>query len=95
MIIKLSPNRRNDTLGVVSLGSILIINGETFDFSRMVDGDTLPQSAIQSDWFAGDVDKDNSELTLTLLLPLPANYSPEQAFPVDLINVPDGPVVFP
>lgn len=95
MIIKLSPQRRDDTLEVIRSGSVLIVNGEPFDFSRMGSGDTLPQSAIQSGWFVGDVDKADGELTLTLLFPNPWNYSPEQAFPVDLINVPDGPVVFP
>ena len=95
MLIKLSPQRRDGTLGVVRSGSILIANGEPFDFSRMSDGDTLPRSAIQSDWFAGDVDNIGGELELTLLLPIPANFSPEQAFPVDLVDVPNGPVVFP
>ncbi len=95
MRIKLSPQRREDTLAVVKAGNILTVNGEVFDFSQMKDGDTLPQSAIRSEWFAGDVDNIGGELTLTLLLPLPANFSQEQAFPVDLTNVPDGPVVFP
>jgi hypothetical protein len=95
MIIKLSPNRCSGTLAVTRSGSILTVNGETFDFSQMGDGDTLPRSAINSEWFADDVSKNSGELTLTLLLPLPAYYSQEQAFPVDLVNVPDGPVVFP
>lgn len=95
MIIKLSPQRRDDTLTVIRSGSALIVNGETFDLSRMDDGDTMPQGAISSDWFAGDVEKSGGELTVTLLLPLPSNFSHEQAFPVDLINVPDGVVVLP
>jgi hypothetical protein len=95
MRIKLFPQRRDDALTVVRSGSVLIVNGESFDFSRMADGDTLPLSAIQSQWFVGDVDKVGGELTLTLLLPNPWNYSPEQAFPVDLVDVPDGPVIFP
>lgn len=95
MIIKLSPTRSDEALSVVKAGNSLIINGEVFDFSPIGVGDTLPRSAIQSEWFSGDIDKANGELTLTLLLPNPWNYSPEQAFPVDLINVPDGPVVFP
>ena len=95
MRIKLSPQRRNDTLAVIKSGGILTVNGDTFDFSSMKDGDTLPHSAIRSEWFAGDVDNIGCELTLTLLLPLPANFSQEQAFPVDLTNVPDGPVILP
>lgn len=95
MRIILSPQRRDDTLEVIKYGQVLTVNGQVFDFSRMAEGDTLPNSAINSGWFAGDVEKENGELTLTLLLPNPWNYSPEQAFPVPLENVPDGLVIFP
>lgn len=95
MRIKLSPVRRDDTLEVWKLGNILTVNGERFDFSRMADGDTLPRSAINSEWFAADVGVVDGEMVLTLILPNPINYSPEQAFPVDLVDVPDGPVAFP
>jgi len=95
MLINLSPQRRDDTLEVLRSGNALIVNGESFDFSSMGDGDTLPRAAINSEWFAGNVEKVNGELILTLLFPMPWNYSPEQAFPVPLQNVPDGPVVFP
>lgn len=95
MIIKLSPKRRDDRLEVIKSGNVLNVNGEDFNFSQIGEGDTLPRSAIQSEWFAGDVEKLNGEITLTLLLPNPWNYSPEQAFPADLVSVPDGIVVFP
>ncbi len=95
MRIKLSPQRRDDQLVVLRSGSTLSVNGEVFDFSQMGDGDTLPRAAIQSEWFVGDVDKVAGELTLTLLLPNPWNCSPEQAFPADLVDVPDGLVIFP
>lgn len=95
MIIKLSPQRRDDTLAVVKCGNTLELNGEIFDFTPMPDGSTLPLSAITSHWFAGDVEVINGELVVTLILPNPANYSPEQANPVNLVGVPDGPVLFP
>ncbi|RAU43416.1 MULTISPECIES: hypothetical protein [unclassified Pseudomonas] len=95
MIIKLSPQISDEKLEVIKSGSVLTLNGEAFDFSRMADGDTLPRSAIASDWFVGDVDKIGEELVVTLTLPLPVNYSQEQAFPADLLNVADGPVAFP
>lgn len=95
MNINLSPQRRDDTLTVFKVGNVLSINGESFDFSRMVEGDTLPRAAIASAWFAGDVSMVGGELQLTLLLPIPANYSQEQAFPVPLTNVGDGQVVLP
>lgn len=95
MRIKLSPQRRDDYLSVIKSGNVLTVNGEVFDFTQMGEGDTLPHTAIFSEWFCGDVDMENGELIVTLLLPNPWNYSPEQAFPVDLLHVPDGPVVFP
>lgn len=95
MKIYLSPQRRDDTLEVVKRGDILTVNGEDFDFSPVGEGDTLPHEAISSIWFAGSVERIDGQLTLTLLLPNPWNYSQEQAFPVPLENVADGPVAFP
>lgn len=95
MIIQLSPQRRDDAFEVVRVGSVLTVNGALFDFSRINNGDTLPGNAIQSEWFVGDVERVGGELTLTLLFPNPWNYSPEQAFPVPLTNVPNGKVMFP
>lgn len=95
MIIKLSPMRCDKVLEVYKSGDVLTINGEEFDFSFMVDHDTLPLDAIQSEWFLSDVTKEEGELTLTLLMPIPANYSHEQAFPSDIVDVPDGLVVLP
>lgn len=95
MRIKLSPQRRDDALEVSKSGKSLTINGEIFDFSPINEGDTLPREAIDSIWFAGDVVMEDGEITLTVLLPLPVNYSQEQAFPVDLIDVPDGVVPLP
>lgn len=95
MIINLSPQRRDDTLEVVKKGNKLSLNGEEFDFSPMSEGDTLPLSAIKSQWFAADVEMIGGELVVALLLPNPVNYSPEQAFPVPLQNVADGLVALP
>jgi hypothetical protein len=95
MRINLSPQRRDDTLEVIKTGDVLTVNGEDFDFSPIGDGDTLPASAITSEWFFDKVDRIDGKLVLTLILPNPFNYSHEQAFPVPLENVPDGLVVFP
>lgn len=95
MRINLSPQRRDDVLEVIKSGDSLIINGEIFDFTPLGVGDTLPASAVSSEWFWGDIDRTESGISLTLFLPLPWNFSQEQAFPVPLDYVPDGPVVFP
>lgn len=95
MKINLSPQRSDETLDISRAGSAITINGESFDFSQMADGDSLPTAAIKSPWFVGDVHKAGGELELTLILPLPANYSPEQAFPEPLLITTDGPVTLP
>jgi len=98
MHIKLSPLLFGKRLVAVKDGRKLILNGVVFDFSPMREGDTLPRSAIESEWFAPQsecVQLVDGELVLMLTLPIPDNYSQEQAFPSDLINVPDGIVAFP
>lgn len=95
MIIKLHPQRRDELLEVHKSGDTLVINGEPLDFSPLRDGATLPAGAVDSPWFTGDVDRVNGELVINLLLPLPVNYSQAQAFPQDLVGVPDGPVLLP
>ncbi|MFW3166958.1 hypothetical protein WBQ28_21020 [Pseudomonas syringae pv. syringae] len=95
MKINLTPQRRDDTLEAYKYGSTIVVNGESFDFSPMIEGSTLPRSAISSIWLEGDVDLNNGELEITLLIPLPQNYSQEQAFPVPLLNVPDGLIQLP
>jgi hypothetical protein len=95
MIIKLIPQRRDDALEIIKIGSGLKVNGIFFDFSSMGDGDTLPAAAIDCPWFFDAVYKKAGELEFSLLLPLPWNYSPEQTSPTDLVDVPDGLVMFP
>ena len=95
MKIFLSPQRRDDTLSVVRRGGLLIVNDEPFDFPAVEEGDILPRSAIESDWFVGDVTRVNGELELTLILPNPANVSQAQAFPVPLTITKMGPLSCP
>jgi len=95
MKIVLAPTRTDNTMVLFKTGEVLTVNGEDFDFSRIGEGDSLPSSAITSNWFLGDQTRIDGELVLTMFLPNPWNYSPEQAYPVPLTNVPDGLVVLP
>ena len=95
MKVNLSPQVRPGTLEVVRFGDVVVVNGTEFDFSAMGDGDTLPAGAVLSEWFVGPVDRVGAELELTLLLPLPPNYSPEQAFPMPIITLENGLVPLP
>lgn len=95
MQIKLWPTRCDDVLEIEKRGETLIVNGEVFDFSPMTEGSTLPGAAITSKWFIGDMEKTGGEIRLAMFLPIPANFSPEQAFPADLVDVQDGPIRLP
>lgn len=95
MKIIFSPVRSDDSLALSKSGSALTINGEAFDFSRMSEGDVLPARAILSPWFLADVEHTAGGLVITLRLPIPANYSQEQAFPEPLLDVQDGVVPMP
>lgn len=95
MIIVPVPIRTDATLELFKAGETLTVNGEAFDFSQLAEGDSLPSSAIESTWFIGDQTRVDGDLVLTIFLPNPWNYSHEQAFPVPLIGIPDGPIVLP
>jgi len=95
MIIKLSPQRRDSVQPSVSAqGDTITINGEVFDFSQIGEGDTLPNGAVESEWFVGDIERTGGEIVLTLMLPHGANAPEATRFPQP-INAGDGPVTLP
>ena len=101
MKIPLSPMRRDERLTLSKAGDALTPNDETFDFTDLPNGATLPRSAITSDWFAGDVSREDAadgetgELTVPLILPHGYNAPAETRFPAPLEAVADGPVDLP
>lgn len=96
MIIKLSPQRRDDSLLVQKTGDVLRINGTDYDFSVVPNGATLPKDAITCDLIAGDVERDiNGVLTIPLLMPVGPTPTTEQAFPADIVDPADGEIVLP
>ena len=95
MIIRLSPQRRDDSLSISVSGDILTINNEAFDFSVIPGGATLPREAISSEWIAGDVERIDGVLHVPLILPHGADASEAARFPADIVNPADGPVELP
>jgi len=87
---------RSDTQQPILLvtGDVLTINGEAFDFSQVLDGDTLPADAVGSDFIVGDVTREASVLTVPVLLPHGPRAPQETRFPTD-INAGDGLVRLP
>ena len=95
MYITLIPQRRDDSMAASKQGDTLTINGEAFDFSVIPYGATLPASAVYCEFIAGDVERINGVLHITLLLPHGADASESARFPAPIINPPDGPLEFP
>jgi hypothetical protein len=95
MHISFSPQRRNEPLTVSKSGDILTINGQSFDFSALPDGATIPDGEVPCDWIAGPVERVSRALHLTLILPHGPNPSRTVAFPTPLVVSEDGPLPLP
>ncbi|MFZ1469982.1 MAG: hypothetical protein WAT09_13545 [Paracoccaceae bacterium] len=95
MHLTFTPIRHDQPMTLIRKGDVLILNGETFDFSPLPEGAVLPAAAIDSPWFAGPVRREAGILQVTLLLPHGTN-APEQAlFPAAIDLSRDGPVALP
>lgn len=95
MIIKLSPQRRDDLLTLSKKGDVLTINGDEFDFSVIPDGATLPASAVNCAFIAGEVTRTGGTLIVPLLLPHGPEPSEAVAFPADIKANADGKITLP
>lgn len=76
-------------------GDVLTLNGETFDFSQLREGDTLPAAAIESEWITGTVERIEGVLHLSLRLPQGPSPSQAVAFPEPIHVTEDGPIPLP
>ena len=95
MHIKINPQRRDDQITATKSGETITINGESFDLSAIPEGATLPADAISSEFFSGPVERVGGVLHLTLMLPHGADPVEAVAFPVDIIDPPDGEIELP
>lgn len=70
MKITLYPQYRpGETLDVVRSGDVLVIDGETFDFSGVIEGSTLPWEALGTEKLCGPVERINGTLHLGIRVP--------------------------
>lgn len=95
MHITLSPQRRDEKLFISKSGDTLTINGATYDFSVIPEGATLPASATDCPFLAGNIERIGGVLHLLLLLPTGPNASPAANFPTPIINPADGVLELP
>jgi hypothetical protein len=94
MKISFSPVRSDTSLQATVTGDALTLNGVTYDFGPLEDGDLLPQEAIQSEWILGPVTRQEGEITLTLRLPHEANPPQRVAYPAP-VTVAAGQIPLP
>jgi len=104
MHITLIPHRPTSpvALKLRKSGDVLTINGQSFDFSALIDGDVFAEvnerghivggMAIHPLIF-GPVQREAGHIELSLFLPVGKNHASFE--PIVLSNVPDGPVQLP
>ncbi|MCG7624396.1 hypothetical protein [Epibacterium sp. Ofav1-8] len=95
MHLSFTPVRQDQELSVTRQGDSLTINGETFDFAPLQEGDVLPRAAVACDWLASDVTRAGGEIHLTLILPHGPDAPEATRFPQPLSLTGDGPVPLP
>jgi hypothetical protein len=95
MIIKLSPIRMEGVMTLFKSGDALTIDGETFDFTALPDGATLPVDAVGCARVVAPVERIGGQLIITLSLPITTDASEAACFPADIANPPDGEVSLP
>lgn len=95
MRLLLSPVNDPRILNITKTNDTLTINGESFDFSKLLEGATLPKEAVDCEFIISDVSRINGEIELTILLPHGANASHEARFPEPINMTSNGRVMLP
>lgn len=95
MIINLSPVNGGSKVEASVRGDAITVNGTEFDFSSVLDGDTIRGFYIPGMVFAGEVGRRDGEIYLTLIFPVGPNPSQSVAFPEPIHVINDGPVYLP
>ncbi|WP_286976267.1 hypothetical protein [Pseudomonas sp.] len=76
-------------------GDTLTLRGESFDFSQLPDGATLPLEAINSEHFSGPVTRVDGVLQLSIHFPIGPDATEVACFPEPIYITGDGPVELP
>lgn len=94
--INLSPVRSDDTVPVLSVnGASITIDNQDFDFGFLNDGDVLPNSAISSEHFCGDVSRTGDIVEVTIRLPHGPDAPESVRFPQPILVEQDGAITLP
>lgn len=95
MQLSFQPMRLDQALSVTRTGDSLTLNGETFDFTPLQEGDVLPRDAVACSWLASHVTRQDGEIRLTLILPHGPHAPERTRFPQPVSLTEDGPVSLP
>ncbi len=95
MKITFHPARSDARLKLERQGDRLLVNNETYDFSAVPEGATLPQAAVTGDWLADDVTRKDGVLHLAVILPIGKDANKKSRFPAPVTLSQDGPVPLP
>lgn len=95
MIVHLAPQRHDGELRLSKSGDVLTVNDDSFDFSGLPEGATIPLGEVPCEWIVGPVHRIDGKLHLTILLPCGANASAARRFPAPIIDPADGSIALP
>lgn len=95
MRFELHPQRSDQDLRLSKENDILKINGEEFDFSSVPEGAVLPASAVDCDFIAGPVTRENGQIVVPLILPHVAESNDNRMFPKSFSQSRDGLISLP
>lgn len=98
MKIKLSPRRMDESIAAVVSGDDVTINDIKYDFSALLEGESLPAQDVNISYFLGDISRVEGEIHLTLVLPHAADAPDETRFPTAQdtpLTIVAGAVPFP
>lgn len=93
--ITLMPQFSDAVLHLIKSGYTLLVNGNSYDFSAMNDGDVIPSDAISDPNIIGAISKEDGIVNLTILMPYSdpdADESVTFPEPIDLTE--DGEITF-
>ena len=88
--IKLSPILGGPALSLEKQGATLKINGESFDFTALGQGDLLPHVSVLCAMLQSDVERQGDDISMTLLCPHGEGASTAELNPPTLSITADG-----
>lgn len=95
MILNLSPQRRDAAPTVSVAGDVLTVDGASYDFSSLAEGDVLAAGVVPCAWITGPVTRAGGHIVVTLILPHGPAPSAAVSNPEPITVTVDGPVTLP